>query len=70
VQTNVDQRAYDKDTRRTAATRKIEAIGQDITLEQLYEDVLTVYPNFNLYTIETIMMDAKGFAIMNTSRWY
>lgn len=69
VATNVDQEDKDTDTRRDSASKKIENMGPSMTQDDLYSKVMTQYPNFNIITIETCMMNPET-DFFNCTRWY
>lgn len=71
VQTNYDRNVPDPihDPRRIPAEKRLEKIGQGITINQLFSDVMTKWPTFNLATILTFMA-IPSTSYRNTSLWY
>lgn len=56
------------DTRRAPAEKNIEKIGRDnINYENLFNNVMSIYPSNNLITSYTTIQNAKGY--FNTTLW-
>jgi len=71
VQTNYDRDLVDpkNDRRRIPAEERIDAIGREnITPQNLVSNVLSLDPNLNKQTLETIIMSAQG-DYLNTTCW-
>jgi len=72
VQTNYDRNTPDpvNDTRRIPAEKRLESIGQgNITVDNLFTDVLSLYPNLNVETVYTSIFSAMT-GYFNTTMWY
>lgn len=71
VQTNYDRSKVDPfyDRRRYPAEDVIRAIGKDITLAQLFNNVLVQYPTFNILTIYSVTM-VNTINYHNITCWY
>lgn len=72
AQTNYEQDVEDPvdDNRRTAETDRLEAIGRDaIGVENLFSEVLDLYPTFNAHTVQTTLMKpSEGY--FNSTIWW
>lgn len=57
VQTNYDRNEQDPwyDNRRLPVEKKIEAMGQDINAEDVYNNIMTKWPTFNIASLLTVI---------------
>jgi hypothetical protein len=71
VQTNYDRDQPDPkiDERRIPAEKRVQQKGNKFTEQELLDQVMTQWPNFNIETImSTIMIASTGYH--NTTAWY
>jgi len=71
VQTNYDRDVPDPihDMRRIPAEMRLEKMGQSITIQQLYDDIMIKWPTFNLATILTYSA-VPANSYHNTTLWW
>ena len=71
VQTNYDRDVPDpeEDQRRLPAENRLKKIGNDMSEQDLFDDVMKQTPNLNIETIYTVtMVSSSGYH--NTTIWY
>jgi hypothetical protein len=71
VQTNYDRDQQDPkiDERRIPAEKRVGQKGNKMTEQELLDQVMIMWPNFNIETImSTIMVASTGYH--NTTTWY
>jgi len=72
VQTNYERNKPDPswDNRRTAECDRLNAIGRDaLTKENLFENIMNLYPTFNAHTIYTSIIQPNS-SYFNTTLWF
>ncbi|KAL4467892.1 hypothetical protein ABPG74_013227 [Tetrahymena malaccensis] len=71
VQTNYDRDIPDPkhDERRTPAEQRMAQYGQSLTEQGLLDDVLSIFPNFNIATISSTLMSTQT-GYFNNTVWY